>query len=197
MPRAISSYGSCGEAPRTVLRISTTGFFSPFTVFCSLSRDGRAFPEAGRWRRFALDRETGPAASRRGLRDLALFDEPLVFRPALQELQRALFLHDLRGAAGEVAAAAPRLPEARALHAPAEFPDGRKRALASALLHFRIDAHSRHSTTKRRGQATARSRLRFRYPGNSGSVIASWEFVATSRTSMVPSTASLCPMMRT
>src|SRR3989338_3665740 len=103
----------------------------------SLSWDVRSL---GRARRRALA-VAGRAAAGGRFGDLAFFDELFEFRAALDEFERALFLHDLGGVAGEVAALAHRPDETCALHAPAEFPDGRERILGARLADLCINAH--------------------------------------------------------
>ena len=105
----------------------------------SLSWDVRSL---GRARRRALTVAVRAAAGCR-LGDLAFFDELFEFRAALDEFERALLLHYLRGVAGEVAALAHRPDESCALHTPAEFPDSSERVLRARLRDLCINAHER------------------------------------------------------
>ena len=75
------------------------------------------------------------------LDDLALFDELFVVGAAFDELERALFLDDLRRGARVVAASADGADEAGALHAAGEFANGRKRRFIAAFRYFCIDTH--------------------------------------------------------
>src|ERR1700690_1397485 len=132
-----------GSGPRTVFKISKfdPDDFVPETcgrnaIF--LMRDGRGRFDRARCRSLlaiiaitVLRARTGAACRRLG--HLALFDELFVLRAALDHLERALFLDYLGRAAREVALAADGAHEARALHASAEFTNGRKRAFAAAF----------------------------------------------------------------
>jgi len=73
--------------------------------------------------------------------NLSFLHEALVVGAALDEFERSLFLHDLGGAAGEVASSAHRAHQARALHAAGEFANGRKRALVAAFLYLCVYRH--------------------------------------------------------
>ncbi len=80
--------------------------------------------------------ERWAAASRTALGNFgnfAFFDELFKFRSALDKLERALFLDDFRRAARKVALTADSTNQARALYAPAEFTNGRKRAFVAAF----------------------------------------------------------------
>ena len=77
------------------------------------------------------------------LDNLTLFDELFVFGATLYHLECALFLDDFRGTAREIALSADSPDQARALHAAAEFANGRKRAFVAAFRYFCVDGHER------------------------------------------------------